>query len=85
MKSIFLVLAIFLFATISAQEKKNYATAESLLMAINPGNVNSWMLISNVDGKENSIYSTNKIENYESQGSGFQIINSDNQFYYIVY
>lgn len=85
MKRIFLVLTIFLFATISAQEKKNYATAESLLMAINPVNIDSWMLISNVDGKDNSIYSTNKTENYESQDSGFQLINSENQFYYIVY
>lgn len=85
MKSIFLAIIFFLFAQVSGQEKKNFGNSESLLRAISPGSINSWMLISNIDGKENSIYSTKKIENYASQDSGFQLINNAGQFYYIVY
>ena len=86
MKSLFLLLTFFLFAAVSGQEKKNFGNSESLLMSINPPpNISSWMLISNVDGIQNSIYSTKKMENYQAQESGFQLNTSGNQFYYIVY
>lgn len=86
MKSFSLFFSIFLFSNIFGQVKTNFTDTESLLKGIEPAkSVTSWMLISNEDGTENIIKSTKKIEDFSTQETGFQLINNDHQFYYIVF
>lgn len=86
MKKFTIFISIFLITNVFGQTKITFSNTESLLKEIKPDkSVNSWMLVSSEYGREKVIKSSNKLNDYAPQDSGFQLVKNDDQFYYIVY
>ncbi|MBO9692571.1 hypothetical protein [Chryseobacterium sp.] len=78
---IFLLLGILGYS----QEKKKFSSIHSILQQINPDNkVDSWVLVFNNYGKGEEIRISGKV-NYTPQFSGFNLLPSEDSFYYIAY
>ena len=78
----FLFLGVFAFS----QEKKKFFNIQNVLQRVVPNDpVDSWTLVYNDYGKNEEIKKSGAKKDYVNQLSGFNIIPSEDSFYYIVY